>query len=52
MDDSQMYSEAEKTKKIRRWTFKEDELLQQLIEEYGEKSWRLIALKMNDRSPI
>ncbi|CAD8124550.1 unnamed protein product [Paramecium sonneborni] len=39
-------------KKVGRWTPEEDEKLQKLIEEYGEKSWRIISDMMEGRSAI
>lgn len=35
-----------------KWTEEEDNLLKIAIREYGEKQWRLIAEKVNGRSPI
>ncbi|CAD8101712.1 unnamed protein product [Paramecium primaurelia] len=39
-------------KKVGRWTPEEDDKLQKLIEEYGEKSWRMISNVMEGRSAI
>ncbi|CAD8206524.1 unnamed protein product [Paramecium octaurelia] len=43
---------ANDQKKVGRWTPQEDDKLQKLIEEYGEKSWRLISNVMEGRSAI